>query len=78
MWEHWDEYGHGWGVGIGMLLFWGLLITAIILLGKYIWISNIIAGRNREKSALDILKERYARGEIKREEFAQKKRDLEG
>lgn len=76
MWEHWDEYGIGWGTS--MLLFWVLLIAAIVLLSKFIWSSIVISGRNREKSALDILKERYARGEIESEEFAQKKRDLQG
>jgi len=77
MWGHWGEYGNGWGMGFGMLFFWGVLIVALVVLGKYIWGSGICAGRDREKNALDILKERYARGEIEREEFEQKKRDLD-
>jgi len=77
MWGHWGEYGYGWGMGFGMLLFWGVLIAAIVLLAKGSWGSGVGEKRDREKSALDILKERYARGEIEREEFEQKKRDLE-
>jgi putative membrane protein len=76
MWEHWDEYGIGWGTS--MLLFWVLLVAAIVMLSKFIWSSSIFSGRIREKNALDILRERYARGEIESEEFMQKKRHLEG
>jgi len=32
---------------------------------------------SRDKSPLEIVQERYARGEIDREEYEQKKRDLE-
>lgn len=77
MWGHMGDCGWGWyGMGIGMLLFWVLLIAAIVLLFRS---SSGFggAGRSREKSALDLLKERYARSEIEREEFLQKKRDLE-
>jgi putative membrane protein len=69
MWGHMGVWG-GWGMGFGMLLFWGLLIAAIVLLVKG-------CGVRGDKSALDILKERYARGEIERDEFEQKKRDLQ-
>ncbi|HET7833310.1 MAG TPA: SHOCT domain-containing protein [Gallionella sp.] len=75
MWEHMGYYGWGWGMGISMLLFWVLVIAAIVLLIKFTASGGV--DRSREKSALDILKERYARGEIEREEFEQKKRDLE-
>ncbi|MBI1424308.1 MAG: SHOCT domain-containing protein [Gammaproteobacteria bacterium] len=72
MWGHMSDYG--WGVmGAGMLVFWVLLGLGLALLVRYIMGCS---GGRQEKNALDILKERYARGEIGREEFEQKKRDL--
>lgn len=76
MWGNMGNYGWG-GMGFGMLLFWGLLIVAVVFLVRSTWGPGACSGRNREKTALDLLKERYARGEIEREEFEQKKRDLE-
>jgi len=71
-------WGGGWGFGmIGMLLWWALIILGIVLLAK--WIFGGAAGRGGHESrdrSLDILKERYARGEIDKKEFEDKKRDL--
>lgn len=79
MWGHMD--GYGWGsMGFGMisaLLFWIMVIIGIVLLVKILLKSDSISGRTQEKTALDILKERYARGEIDKAEFEQKKLDLE-
>lgn len=69
----------GWMPGFGwilMLLFWALVILGVAALVK--WLAGGM-GENRrppEKGALQILEERYARGEIGREEFEQKKHDL--
>ena len=64
----------GFGGGIMMLLFWAAIIIFIV------WTVKEIGGKNNERhnsnSALDILKERYAKGEINKEEFEQKKKDL--
>ena len=75
----------GWGGGPGlagggllMLLFWGVLIVAAVVAVRWLWDqSRPAAGHGREESSLEILKRRYARGEIRREEFELKKRDLE-
>jgi putative membrane protein len=83
-----DPYDHmdGWGVGwwiwmpIMMVLVWGGIIAVIV------WAVSRLAG-DREKrggdqrklegpSPLDIAKERYARGEITREQFEQLRHDL--
>lgn len=71
--------GGGWGMGFGgpfMLLFWVLVIVGVVVLVKWI-AGQSSSGRDaRGKTALEILQERYARGEIDREEYEQKKRDL--
>ena len=69
--------GHGWGMGMG----WWWIIGIIVLIA-IIW--PVAQGINRKnniprepgKSALDILKERYAKGEIDKQEFEERKRDL--
>ena len=75
MWGY-DGFGGG-GMGIGMLLFWGLIIAAIVVLAR--GTGGRPSGseaRARERTPLDILGERYAKGEIDKTEFEQKRGDL--
>ncbi len=72
-----DGFGFGGlGMGIGMLLFWGVIIAGIVLLVRGVGKSWGSGGGERDKSALDILRERYARGEIDKTEFERKREDL--
>jgi putative membrane protein len=78
MWHHHE--GMGWWMVFGaiwVLVFWGAIIALIVwgvrkLLGDKKSSSNI----NKPRDPLEIAKERYARGEISREEFQQIKKDL--
>lgn len=73
-----DGMGWGWGFGwIGMILFW-LVPTLLVLAAlKYLFAGKTRPGARHElDQALSILEERYARGEIGREEFMQKRDDL--
>jgi putative membrane protein len=64
-------------MGIGMLLFWGLIIAAIVVLVRgFGGASRGNVRRLPGKTALDILRERYARGEIDKAEFEERRRDL--
>ncbi len=68
-------YGMGYGIwGILGLIFWILVIIGLALLIKYLWEGG--AAKRGTESALEILKKRYARGEISKEEFEEKKKDL--
>lgn len=64
-----------WGIGmmLMMLLLWGLVITGIVLAIRWLVQQG---GEPRSDAALEILRQRYARGEINREEFEARKRDL--
>ncbi|MBI2852321.1 MAG: SHOCT domain-containing protein [Chloroflexi bacterium] len=61
-----------WLIGIVIL---GLFVWGIVLLVKGI-ASSGGGGHDGEELALEILKKRYARGEINREEYEQKRKDL--
>jgi len=80
MWGDMGTMGWGWGWGIlgvaHMLLWWVLIILGIAVLAKWLFSTGAQGRPGTGGNALDILKERYARGEIGKDEFEQKKRDL--
>ncbi len=70
-----EGYGWGWTIfgSIFMILFWAAVILLIIWLYKQIRGPQAAAP---QETALDILRKRYASGEIDKKEFEQKKKDL--
>lgn len=60
--------------GIFMVLWWAFLIAVLIALWR--WLTAPKDGGDVSQKALDILKERYARGEIDQAQFERMKRDL--
>lgn len=80
MWMDYEGYGMGWHwLGwLGMAFFWLVLVLLVLAAVKYLIgnrRSNAPDGE-RKPDALAILEERYARGEIDREEFLKKRDDL--
>lgn len=68
-----------WGLGMGfggllMLVFWGAIIAGIVWLVREVGHKDSVP---REATPLDVLKRRYAAGEITREQYEQMKQDLE-
>ena len=63
--------------GVFMWIFWLLVIVVIIGVVKAMMAGNASRGDSQRDSALSILEKRYARGEIDREEYQEKRRELE-
>jgi|DewCreStandDraft_4_1066084.scaffolds.fasta_scaffold571715_1 putative membrane protein len=68
----------GWmpmmGIGfLSMVLFWAVLVGGLFFAGRWLWGQGTLS---RADSALEILKKRYARGEITKQEFEDMKRDV--
>jgi putative membrane protein len=67
-----------WGAGglvmiVMMLVFWGLVIAGLVVGLRWLIGQSRPTGRDE---ALEILRQRYARGEIDKQEFESRKRDL--
>ena len=74
--SRWDGFGPF--MMLPMILFWILIIVVGILLVRKLWRESPDKQvPTVSKTALDILKERYAKGEISKEEFEQIKKDIE-
>lgn len=81
MWN--GPFGDGWGWFwpfhfIIPLLFWALIIAGMVWIVRYMTDSGDYHRMGRRQPGLDVLEERYARGEINREEYLQKKKDIIG
>jgi len=74
-----DGFGMLFG-GVWMLLMWGIPLLVVIALLKYLFFRPRDKRnpdiRPEQKTRLDILKESYARGDLSRDEFLQKRDDL--
>ena len=68
-----NGYGeHAWGMGWGWII--GLIVIVVIV---WIVVRTIRQSSNpKQKSTLDVLNERYVRGEISKEEFEEKKKGI--
>ncbi len=62
------NWGWGMGMGIGMLLFWGAVIWLVVVL--------VERGSGRGEDASEILRKRFARGDITKKEFEEMKKEL--
>ncbi len=58
--------------GLGMLVFWGLFIWLVIWLIR----QNTPINQSSKDSPMDILKKRYAQGEITKKQFDEMKKEL--
>lgn len=73
------EWGHGWGLfgGFGMLLFWIVILFGIFFLLRW-FVGGLgkAEGVSPQPGALEILEQRYARGEINHDQYLQMREDL--
>ena len=67
---------HGFMGGGFMWIFWIAIIVGLVFLIKWIVQQNKPVEQKLVENPIEILKKRYARGDINKEEFEQKKKDL--
>lgn len=67
--------GGDWGWGIFMMVFWAVVIIAIVFL-VIRGISANPGNKSKDEDSLTIAKNRYAKGEITKKEYEQLKKDL--
>jgi putative membrane protein len=68
------------GYGLFHMFVWTIILVAVVL--GAVWLVRSLTTTTgphaRRSGGLDVLEERYARGEINRDEYLQKRRDIAG
>jgi putative membrane protein len=72
----WGYHGFSWAL---MILWWGLIITGAFFLLRWLFLlaSKGSAREPRVDKAVELLRQRYARSEIGKEEYEEKLKDLQ-
>ena len=74
--------GMTWGTGLGYgfmglgLIFWILIIVGVVMLIKWLVDQGKTTGGEQQMAAIEVLKTRYAKGEITADEFEDMKKRL--
>ncbi|MFD2191967.1 SHOCT domain-containing protein [Pistricoccus aurantiacus] len=78
MMAHMGNYGwvHMLFGGLMMVLFWGAVIALAVFLVRSLTRNRNNAVSYQRPTALELLQERYARGEIDKQDYEERKRDL--
>ncbi len=75
-------WGGGYGFGYGLIHMVISIVVIIAIVFFVMWLVRTMSPAHhpgmRRSSGLDVLEERYARGEINRDEYLQKKKDIGG
>ncbi len=82
-WGMMNGWGYGYGYGPIHMIIWIVIAIAVVAFCMWMMRSACMPGMHRHamsrrSAGLDVLEERYARGEINRDEYLQKKKDIEG
>ncbi len=79
----WGGHGYGWGMGswtggIFMILFWVVVIILIVIVIRQLTRHGLGSAPSEtlKRDPVQILRERYAKGEIDTEEFEERMRTL--
>jgi putative membrane protein len=70
-------YGDGWWMMLWMLLFWAGIVLVLVWAVRGVFDGGRTSTGDRH-TALEILEQRFARGEIDRDEFEQRRSALRG
>ncbi len=78
MWNYDNSWSWHFGLGwLFMIVFWAALLLAVVALVKWLLTPTRSLPGNRTPSAREILDQRYARGDLTREQYEQMRHDLE-
>jgi putative membrane protein len=79
---HMHDWGMGWGGGMLLGPLFGILLLALLIAAIFAIVRWLAPGGGapgpQARTARDVLDERYARGEIDREEYLRRRQDISG